>query len=329
MDWKNKTVLITGAEGFIGSHLTERLLSVEARVKAFVMYNSFNKWGWIDTFPSQEVSKLDIICGDIREIDRVKTALKDVDIVFHLAALIAIPYSYVSPSSFVKTNIEGTLNLLQCALESKVEKIIHTSTSEVYGTAQYVPIDERHPLQGQSPYAASKIGADMLAESFYRSFNLPLVTVRPFNTYGPRQSSRAIIPTMIVQLLTGDTLKLGSLHPVRDFTFVSDTVEGFIKAAEAENIMGEVINLGSSQGISIGNLAEKLITMVGRSVSLEYEEERARPAKSEVNKLISNNRKAKDLMGWQPKVTIDEGLERTLHWFRENLKEYKSDLYTI
>ena len=329
MDWKNKTVLITGAECFIGSHLTERLVSLGAKVKAFVMYNSFNRWGWIDTFPSREVNKLNVICGDIREVDILKAALKDVDIVFHLAALIAIPYSYSSPSSYIKTNIEGTLNLLQTALDSGVEKFLHTSTSEVYGTAIYVPIDEKHPLQGQSPYSASKIGADMIAESFHRSFDLPVTTVRPFNTYGPRQSARAIIPTLIVQMLKSDKIQLGSLHPIRDFTYVADTVESFIKAAEADEINGEVINIGSANGISIGELAEKVMKMMKKEVTIESEEKRVRPSKSEVNELICNNQKAKELTGWEPKVSLDEGLEKTINWFKENLKEYKSELYTI
>jgi len=329
MDWKNKTVLITGAEGFIGSHLTERLLSLGAKVKALVMYNSFNRWGWIDTFPSGEVNKLNVICGDVREADILKAALKDVDIVFHLAALIAIPYSYASPSSYVKTNIEGTLNLLQTALDSGVEKFLHTSTSEVYGTAVYVPIDEKHPLQGQSPYSASKIGADMIAESFYRSFGLPVTTLRPFNTYGPRQSMRAIIPTLIVQMINGNKVQLGSLHPVRDFTYVTDTVEGFITVAETDGIHGEVINIGSANGISIGELAKKLIKVMGRNANIECKEKRVRPSKSEVNRLICNNQKAKELIGWQPKVSLDEGLEKTINWFKENLKEYKSKLYNI
>ncbi len=329
MNWANKTVLITGAEGFIGSHLTERLVALGARVKAFVMYNSFNKWGWIDTFHPDKVSSLHVFCGDIREADILKSALQDVDIVFHLAALIAIPYSYTSPSSYIKTNIEGTLNLLQAAQDFKVEKIIHTSTSEVYGTAQYVPIDEKHPLQGQSPYSASKIGADMIAESFYRSFDLPVTTIRPFNTYGPRQSARAIIPTLIVQMLKSDKIQLGSLHPVRDFTYVTDTVEGFIKAAEADGINGEVMNIGSANGISIGGLTEKLMKLIGKEVVIECEEKRVRPCKSEVNRLICNNQKARDSIGWQPEVGLDEGLEKTINWFRENLKEYKADSYTI
>ena len=329
MDWTNKKVLITGAEGFIGSHLTERLLSLGAKVKAFVMYNSFNKWGWIDTYKSREKNELNVICGDIREADLLKVILKDVDIVFHLAALIAIPYSYASPSSYVKTNIEGTLNLLQIALDSGVEKFIHTSTSEVYGTAKYVPIDEKHPLQGQSPYSASKIGADMIAESFHRSFDLPVTTVRPFNTYGPRQSARAIIPTLIVQMLKSDMIQLGSLHPIRDFTYVADTVESFIKSAEADEINGETINIGSANGISIGELAEKLRKMMKKEVTIESEQKRIRPSKSEVNKLICNNQKAKEMIGWQPKISLDEGLEKTVNWFRANLKEYKGELYNI
>ncbi len=329
MDWKNKTILVTGAEGFIGSHLTESLVARGARVKALAMYNAFNKWGWIDRFKRNDMNGLSVLCGDIREADFLKVALKGVDMVFHLAALISIPYSYVSPSSYIKTNIEGTLALLQASQECEVEKIIHTSSSEVYGTARYVPIDEQHPLQGQSPYAASKIGADMIVESFYRSFNLPVITVRPFNTYGPRQSARAIIPTLIVQMLTRNTIKLGSLHPVRDFTYVSDTVQGFIAAAEAEGIYGEVINLGTTRGISIGDLADKLMKMMGKTVEIECEQERTRPARSEVNRLICDNQKAGGLIGWRPAVHLDEGLVKTINWFKENLEEYKGDAYAI
>ena len=327
MDWTTKKVLITGADGFIGSHLTERLISLGARVRAFVLYNSFNTWGWIDTFSSGEKEAVDIVCGDIRETDLLKQALGDVDIVFHLAALIAIPYSYASPSSYIKTNVEGTLNLLQTGMECGVEKIIHTSTSEVYGTAQYTPIDEKHPLQGQSPYSASKIGADMVAESFYRSFNLPVTTVRPFNTYGPRQSARAIIPTLILQMLKGTTLRVGSLHPIRDFTYVSDTVEGFIKTAETDGVNGKVINLGSNQGISIGELADTLAKIMGQEITIECEEERVRPPHSEVNRLLCNNQRAKELIKWQPAVKLAEGLSKTIHWFKENQPAYKSDLY--
>ena len=327
MDWTTKKVLITGADGFIGSHLTERLISQGARVRAFVMYNSFNTWGWIDTFSSREKEAVDIVSGNIRETDLLKQALKDVDIVFHLAALIAIPYSYASPSSYIKTNVEGTLNILQTGLECGVEKIIHTSTSEVYGTAQYIPIDEKHPLQGQSPYSASKIGADMVAESFYRSFNLPVTTVRPFNTYGPRQSARAIIPTLILQMLKGTTIRVGSLHPIRDFTYVSDTVEGFIKAAETDGINGEVINIGSNQGISIGELTNTLAQIVGKEITIECEEERVRPAHSEVNRLLCNNHKAKELMKWQPTIKLTEGLAKTVNWLEKNQHAYKSNLY--
>ena len=329
MNWAQKKVLVTGAEGFIGSHLTERLVALGAEVKALVMYNSFNTWGWIDTFRPGEKNKLHIICADIREADLLKSTLKDIDIVFHLAALIAIPYSYASPSSYIKTNIEGTLNLLQAARDHGVEKFLHTSTSEVYGTAQYVPIDEKHPLQGQSPYSASKIGADMIAESFHRSFDLPVTTVRPFNTYGPRQSLRAIIPTMILQMLNSNKIRLGSLQPIRDFTYVSDTVEGFIKAAETDEIDGEVINIGSANGISIGKLAEKLMKMMNKKITIESEEKRVRPSKSEVNQLICNNNKAKELIDWQPKMSLDEGLEKTINWFKANAGEYKSDIYNI
>ena len=329
MNWAQKKVLVTGAEGFIGSHLTERLVALGAEVKALVMYNSFNTWGWIDTFRPGEKNKLHIICADIREADLLKSTLKDIDIVFHLAALIAIPYSYASPSSYIKTNIEGTLNLLQAARDHGVEKFLHTSTSEVYGTALYTPIDEKHPLQGQSPYSASKIGADMIAESFHRSFDLPVTTVRPFNTYGPRQSLRAIIPTMILQMLNSNKIRLGSLQPIRDFTYVSDTVEGFIKAAETDEIDGEVINIGSANGISIGKLAEKLMKMMNKKITIESEEKRVRPSKSEVNQLICNNNKAKELIDWQPKMSLDEGLEKTINWFKANAGEYKSEIYNI
>jgi NAD dependent epimerase/dehydratase len=329
MNWKDKKVLITGADGFIGSHLTQELISRGVQVKAFVMYNSFNSWGWIDSFSAGDREALDVVSGDIRESDILKRALSDVDIVFHLAALIAIPYSYTSPSSYVRTNIEGTLNLLQTALDHGVEKIIHTSTSEVYGTAQYTPIDEKHPLQGQSPYSASKIGADMLAESFYRSFKLPVTTVRPFNTYGPRQSARAIIPTLILQMLKGKQIRIGSLHPIRDFTYVSDTVEGFINAAETDGINGKVINLGSNKGISIGELTNALATILDQEVTIECEEERVRPAHSEVNRLICNNQRAQELLQWQPAVKLMEGLSQTIKWFRENRQAYKSGVYNI
>ena len=329
MNWAQKKVLVTGAEGFIGSHLTERLVALGAEVKALVMYNSFNTWGWIDTFRPGEKNKVHIICADIREADLLKSTLKDIDIVFHLAALIAIPYSYVSPSSYIKTNIEGTLNLLQAARDHGVEKFLHTSTSEVYGTALYTPIDEKHPLQGQSPYSASKIGADMIAESFHRSFDLPVTTVRPFNTYGPRQSMRAIIPTLIVEMLSNDKIQLGSLHPIRDFTYVSDTVEGFLKTAETDDINGEVINIGSAQGISIGKLAEKLMKMMNKKITIESEEKRVRPPQSEVNQLICNNNKARELIDWQPKMSLDEGLEKAINWFKANTGEYKSKIYNI
>lgn len=329
MDWTAKKVLITGADGFIGSHLTERLIARGAQVRAFVMYNAFNTWGWIDTFSPGEREGIDVVCGDIRETDVLKRALRDVDIVFHLAALIAIPYSYVSPASYVKTNIEGTLNLLQTGLECGVEKIIHTSTSEVYGSAHYTPIDEKHPLQGQSPYSASKIGADMLAESFYRSFNLPVTTVRPFNTYGPRQSARAIIPTIILQMLRGTRLRIGSLHPVRDFTYVTDTAEGFIKAAETGGINGSVINLGANRGISVGELIEKVAQLMGQEVTIECEDKRVRPPHSEVSRLICSNQKAQELLGWQPTIRLEEGLRETIDWLKHNKRVYKGEEYNI
>lgn len=329
MDWSDKKVLVTGAGGFIGSHLVERLVGLEAKVRAFVRYNSMNNWGWIDAFPKCIKEKIEIFRGDIREAKSVDRAMKGVDMVFHLAALIAIPYSYISPSSFVKTNVEGTLNVLQAALDNDLERLIHTSTSEVYGTAKYVPIDEGHPLQPQSPYSASKISGDMLAESFYRSFGLPISIIRPFNTYGPRQSARAIIPTIITQALNGDVVELGSLRPTRDLTYVEDTVLGFIKIAESPHSIGEVINIGSKFEISIKDLAKRIGEILGKRLSLRIKEERIRPENSEVERLLAENRKAKELLGWEPRYTLDEGLEKTVVWFKENLSLYKPEIYNL
>lgn len=325
-----KKVLVTGADGFIGSHLTERLLDRGYSVRAFVYYNSFNNWGWLDTLPKEKLDKIEIFTGDIRDPNGVREAMKDIDMVFHLAALIAIPFSYHSPDSYVDTNIKGTLNVLQAARDLNTERILVTSTSEVYGTAQYVPIDEKHPYQGQSPYSATKIGADRLAESFYRSFNLPVTIVRPFNTYGPRQSARAVIPTIITQLLAGkEEIHLGSLTPTRDFNFVKDTADGFIAIAESDKTIGEEINIATQHEISIGDLANELIRQINPNAKIVCEEERMRPEKSEVNRLLGSNEKIKKLTEWSPKYTFSEGLAETIEFFRNNLDKYKVDIYNV
>jgi len=329
MDWKRKTVLVTGAGGFIGSHLTEKLVDLGAKVKAFVRYNSRNDWGLIEILPSHTKEKMEVIMGDLRDSETIKSAMKDVDVVFHLGALIAIPYSYIHPREVVETNIMGTLNILNAAKEYKPEKIIHTSTSEVYGTAQYVPIDEKHPLQGQSPYSASKIGADKLAESFYRSYDLPITTLRPFNTYGPRQSARAVIPTIITQALAQNKILLGSLEPTRDLSYVDDIVDGFIKAAESEKSTGEVINIGSGFEISINDLANKIISLIGKKVKIVSDPKRVRPPKSEVERLMADNSKAKELLNWKPKISLDKGLRKTIDWFSKFQNRYRPDIYNI
>ena len=280
MNWKNKKVLVTGADGFIGSHLAERLVELGANVRALVYYNSFNSWGWLDSLPKEIQDKMEIVQGDIRDVFNMRSIMKNIDIVFHLAALIAIPYSYISPVSYVKTNVEGTLNVMQAANDVKVEKIITTSTSETYGTALYVPIDENHPLQGQSPYSASKVGADMIAESFYCSFNLPVAIARPFNTYGPRQSARAVIPTIISQVIKNEKVHLGAISPTRDFVFVKDTVEGFIAIAESDKSLGEIINIGTGVETSIGELFETIKKIIGNDVPLTHDEQRMRPKKA-------------------------------------------------
>lgn len=325
-------VLVTGADGFIGSHLVEKLLEEGYNVRAFVYYNSFNSWGWLDTLDKNKLSKIEIFSGDIRDPNGVKEAMKGIDIVFHLAALIAIPFSYHSPDSYVDTNIKGTLNVLQAARDLKTKRILITSTSEVYGTAKYVPIDENHPYQGQSPYSATKIGADRLAESFYRSFNMPITIVRPFNTYGPRQSSRAVIPTIITQLLNGETeIKLGALTPTRDFNYVKDTVKGFIEIAKSENTIGEEINIATCSEISIEELALEIINQINPKAKIVCDEERLRPDKSEVNRLLGCNKKIKKLTNWSPKYSFEEGIKETIEWFKneEVLKKYKSDIYNI
>ncbi|MFD3157503.1 NAD-dependent 4,6-dehydratase LegB [Haloimpatiens sp. FM7330] len=325
-----KKVLVTGSEGFIGSHLTERLVELGAEVTALVQYNSFNNWGWIDTFDKNIKDNIKVVTGDVREYDGMKRMIKGQDIVFHLAALIAIPYSYLSPMAYVKTNVEGTTNVLEACREYNIEKVVHTSTSETYGTALYVPIDEKHPMQGQSPYSASKIGADKIAESFYRSFKLPVATMRPFNTYGPRQSARAVIPTIISQILAGKTqIKLGSLTPTRDFNYVKDTAEAFIKAAESDKTIGQVVNAGSNHEISIGDLTKKIIKLIGKDVEILCDEERIRPKKSEVNRLWADNKKIKELTGWMPKYTLDEGIIETIEWIKNNMEYFKTDIYNV
>lgn len=330
MNLKGKKVLVTGSEGFIGSHLTERLVELGADVTALVQYNSFNNWGWIDTFEDNIKDSIKVVTGDIREYDGMKKIIKGQDVVFHLAALIAIPYSYLSPMAYVRTNVEGTTNVLEACREYDVEKIVHTSTSETYGTALYVPIDEKHPMQGQSPYSASKIGADKMAESYYKSFNLPVATIRPFNTYGPRQSARAVIPTIISQILSGKAeIKLGSLTPTRDFNYVKDTAEAFIKIAESEKTIGEVINSGSNYEISIGDTVKKIINIIGKDVKIICDEERIRPDKSEVNRLWADNSKIKELTEWEPKYSIDDGLVETIEWIKNNMNYFKTNIYNV
>ncbi|PAQ13677.1 NAD-dependent dehydratase [Bacillaceae bacterium SAOS 7] len=329
-------ILVTGADGFIGSHLTEELIRQGYDVRAFVYYNSFNSWGWLDSSPNEIKKNLDVFAGDIRDPYGVKTAMQGCDVVLHLASLIAIPYSYHSPDTYVDTNIKGTLNVLQAARELGVSKVVHTSTSEVYGTALYVPIDEDHPLQGQSPYSASKIGADQMALSFYRSFETPVSIIRPFNTYGPRQSARAVIPTIITQLANGaNKIKLGAIHPTRDFNYVKDTVSGFISVMNSEKSIGEVINIGSNYEISIGETAQLIAEVMGVSLEIETDDQRLRPEKSEVERLWAENKKAKELLGWEPshgdKEGFKRGLKETAEWFSnpENLKQYKADVYNI
>lgn len=326
----SKKVLVTGADGFIGSHLTELLLEKGYEVRAFTFYNSFNTWGWLDTLSQDKLAEIEIFSGDIRDPNGVREAVKGMDMVFHLAALIAIPFSYHSPDSYVDTNIKGTLNVLQAARELGTERIMVTSTSEVYGTAQYVPIDEKHPFQGQSPYSATKIGADRLAESFYRSFQLPISIVRPFNTYGPRQSARAVIPTIITQLLAGkEEIKLGSLTPTRDFNYVKDTAAGFAAIAESDRTVGEEINIATQNEISIGELAQEIIGQINPQARIICDEQRLRPEKSEVNRLLGSNEKIKRLTDWQPKYTFAQGIGETISWLRENMNHYKPDIYNV
>ncbi|RFB67123.1 MULTISPECIES: NAD-dependent 4,6-dehydratase LegB [unclassified Herbaspirillum] len=325
-----KAVLITGADGFIGSHLAETLVTAGVKVRALCQYNSFGSWGWLDQSPL--ASQMEIVLGDVRDPTQMRTICKGVDTVFHLAALIAIPYSYQASSSYVDTNVQGTLNMMQAALEAGVDKVIQTSTSEVYGTARYVPIDEAHPLQAQSPYSATKIGADAVAYSYFSSFNLPVTIARPFNTYGPRQSARAVIPTVITQLLTGQrNLKLGSLSPTRDFNFVRDTCAGFIALANCANTSGETINIGSGTEISIGDTVNMIARLIGAEIEIECDEQRLRPANSEVERLCCDNRKIQTLTNFSPSVALEQGLQETIDWLSipENLKRYKADIFNV
>ncbi len=323
-------ILVTGADGFIGSHLTEELVRSGEKVKAFVHYNSFNSWGWLDTLKPEIKNEIEVFSGDIRDPNGVRKAMHDTSVVYHLAALIAIPFSYHSPDSYVDTNIKGTLNVLQAARDLDTIRVLVTSTSEVYGTAQYIPIDEKHPFQGQSPYSATKIGADRLAESFYRSFMLPVSIVRPFNTYGPRQSARAVIPTIIMQLLAGKAeLKLGSLTPTRDFNYVKDTVSGFMAIAKSHKTIGEEINIATGQEISIEKLALELIRQINPNARIICDEQRLRPEKSEVERLLGCNKKIMALTNWKPKVSFEDGISQTIEWLKDNLDKYKSDIYNI
>ena len=329
---KKIKILITGADGFIGSHLTEALVEAGYYVRAFVYYNSFNSYGWLDSIPAKIKSQIEFFAGDIRDPNGVREAMKGIDIVFHLAALIAIPFSYHSPDSYIDTNVKGTLNIIQAARDNQVSRVLVTSTSEVYGTAQFVPITELHPKQPQSPYSASKIGADAIADSFYRSFNLPLTIVRPFNTFGPRQSARAVIPTIISQLLNGaEEIKLGDITPTRDLLFVKDTVNGFLKIAECEKLIGHEVNIATQSEISVGELAQSLINQIKPSARIVSDSIRLRPEKSEVFRLFGSNEKLKSFTDWEQKYSLEEGLAETVQWFseKENLQHYKSDIYNV
>jgi NAD dependent epimerase/dehydratase len=327
LNWQSKSALVTGAGGFIGSHLAEALVAAGAKTRALVHYNSLGRKGWLEQ--SKFKDDMEIVAGDIREVDSVRTALKGIDVVFHLAALIAIPYSYVSPSSYVSTNVAGTLNVLQESLRLGVARVVHTSTSEVYGTAKQIPISEEHPLQAQSPYSATKIGADKLAESFHRSFGLPVSIVRPFNTYGPRQSARAIIPNIIVQALANEPIRIGNVAPTRDFNYVADTVRGFLLNAQSDKAIGRVINLGTGKEISIGDLAKAICSLTGTECRMVQEGDRVRPPGSEVERLCADNSLAEQLTGWSPEVDLTEGLKKTLSWMRSNLEHYQPKVYAV
>ena len=327
-----KKVLVTGADGFIGSHLVEELIRQGYKVKAFCYYNSFNSWGWLDSFPKEILDQIEIFTGDVRDPNGVRTAMKGCDIVYHLAALIAIPYSYHSPDSYVDTNVKGTLNIIQAARDFGVERVLVTSTSEIYGTAQYVPIDEKHPKQPQSPYSASKIGADSMADSFYRSFDMPITIVRPFNTYGPRQSARAIIPTIITQLLNGfEEIKLGDLTPTRDLLFVKDTVKGFIEIAKSDSLIGHECNIATNSEISMQKMADTLIELINPKAKIIQDVNRIRPSKSEVFRLFGDNTKIIEHTNWKVEHSLKQGLQKTINWFsdKENLKQYKAGIYNV
>ena len=327
MNWHGRRVLVTGAGGFIGSHLTERLVALGATTRALVHYNALGTWAWLEASPVRH--EMEVVAGDICDRDSVRHAMQNVEIVFHLAALIAIPYSYHAPASYVRTNVEGTLNVLQVARDIGVARVVHTSTSEVYGTARYTPMDESHPLQGQSPYAASKIGADKMAEAFHLSFGLPVVTVRPFNTFGPRQSARAVIPSIITQCVSGQVVRLGNLHPTRDLNYVANTVEGFLLAALHPGAVGHTINLGSGQEMSIGDLAQLIARLTGRPLSVETAAERLRPQASEVERLLADNTLAQNLLGWTPGVDLETGLRHTIDWIQAHLERYRPDVYVV
>lgn len=328
MNWKGKKVLVTGAGGFIGSHLTEKLVELGADTRALVHYRSDGTWGWLDT--SVVKNQIEVLAGDIRDQDSVHRAVEGCYAVFHLAALIGIPYSYEAPIAYIRTNIEGSANVFQAARRFQVERVIQTSTSETYGSASYIPMDEYHPLKGQSPYSASKIGADKIAEAFHRSFDLPVTTVRPFNTYGPRQSARAVIPTIITQALNGSSIQLGNLMPTRDFNYVEDTVDGFIKAAACSAAIGETINIGSGTEISIGDLANTILSIVGgENLTIEHEQRRVRPDNSEVDRLCADNRKAGEILDWSQQFSLEKGLTQTVDWFRVNLNNFKVGSYAV
>lgn len=325
--WKDVPVLVTGAGGFIPSHLTEALVERGAKVRALVHYNALGTWGWLDQSPYKD--QIEVVAGDITDAGSVRQAMQGREVVFHLAALIAIPYSYVAPASYVRTNIEGTLNVLQAARELGTKRVIHTSTSETYGTARYVPIDENHPLQGQSPYSASKIGADKLAEAFHLSFGVPVVTVRPFNTFGPRQSARAVIPTIITQCLKGEEVHLGSLTPTRDLNYVTNTAEGFIKAAESDAAVGRTVNLGTGREISIGDLAQLIAQLMGHDIRIVTDTNRKRPTGSEVERLLATNELASELLNWTPRISLEDGLKLTIEWMEKHIERYRTGVYVI
>lgn len=327
MEWSGKRVLVTGAGGFIGSHLTERLAAAGAKTRAMVHYRGDGSLGWLERSAAQEA--IETVAGDVRDQESVRAAMEGVDIVFHLAALIAIPYSYQAPASYIRTNVEGTLHVLQAAREARVERVVHTSTSEVYGSAQYVPIDESHPLRAQSPYAASKLAADHLAESFVHSFNLPVVIIRPFNTFGPRQSARAVIPTIVAQCLSGEAVRLGHVHPRRDFNYVANTVEAFVKAAVCPDAVGRTINIGSGSDVSIAEVARLIGELAGRTLAIERDPDRLRPEASEVDRLVADAARARDVLGWVPAVPLEEGLRMTIAWVREHLDAYRPGVYAL